>query len=84
MDRAHHSQREFKGCDYAGHTLLHILPISILSMLESFNTLHGANEGSPVREILNSGKFPLIKDTHLIVNLIGPNTVGLMQDICPG
>ena len=45
--------------------------------LELFNSLHGANPGSPAREIVNSGKYPLIKDTHLVINLIGPNTVGL-------
>ncbi len=45
--------------------------------LELFNSLHGANPKSPAREIVNSGKYPLIKDTHLVINLIGPNTAGL-------
>jgi len=48
---------------------------------ELFNSLHGANENSPVREILDSGRFPLIKDPHLIVNLIGQIRWGLMQGI---
>jgi len=45
--------------------------------LELFNSLHGANPNSPAREILSSGKYPLIKDTHLVISLIGPNTAGL-------
>lgn len=54
-------------------TIANVNPFNV----ELFNSLHGANENSPVREILESGRFPLIKDTHLIVNLIGPNTVGI-------
>jgi hypothetical protein len=51
---------------------------------ELFNSLHGANENSPVSEILNSGRYPLIKDTHLIINLIGPDTVGVNAGHLPG
>jgi hypothetical protein len=44
---------------------------------EKFNALYGGNKNSPTWEIIASGKYPAIKDSHLCINLIGPNTVGL-------
>ncbi|WP_234340219.1 FAD-dependent oxidoreductase [Gorillibacterium timonense] len=38
--------------------------------------LHGDNPQSPIYEILRSGKFPLIPDSHLCNNLIAPRAVG--------
>ncbi|OJU16819.1 MAG: tat (twin-arginine translocation) pathway signal sequence [Clostridiales bacterium 43-6] len=38
--------------------------------------LYGGNPESPIHAILKSGKYPLIKDTHLCHSLIGPGTVG--------
>ena len=39
-------------------------------------TLHGHNPHSPIYAILKSGRFPLIADSHLCNNLVGPRTVG--------
>ncbi|MCC5845250.1 MAG: FAD-dependent oxidoreductase [Verrucomicrobia bacterium] len=39
-------------------------------------TLHPANPKSPIYDILKSGHYPLIPDSHLCSNLIGPGTVG--------
>jgi hypothetical protein len=47
------------------------------SNIESFNALYGGNKNSPIWEIVESKKYPLIKDAHLCVNYIGPNAVGL-------
>lgn len=44
---------------------------------ELFNSLYGGDKKSPTWEIIASGKYPAIKDSHLCINLIGPNTVGL-------
>ncbi|MBN2712724.1 MAG: FAD-dependent oxidoreductase [Planctomycetes bacterium] len=38
--------------------------------------LHGGNKKSPMYAIVDSGKFPLIKDWHACNNIIGPRTVG--------
>jgi FAD dependent oxidoreductase len=38
--------------------------------------LHGGNRKSPVYDIIKSGKYPLIPDSHCCQNLIGPGTVG--------
>ncbi len=38
--------------------------------------LHPANPNSPVYDILRSGKYPIIPDTHLCNNQVGPDTVG--------
>jgi glycine/D-amino acid oxidase-like deaminating enzyme len=38
--------------------------------------LHGANPASPIHAIRKSGKYPLIPDTHMCNNLVGPGTVG--------
>jgi len=42
-----------------------------------FNSLYGGNKNSPTWEILASAKYPAIRDSHLCINLIGQNTVGL-------
>ncbi len=38
--------------------------------------LHPHNSNSPIYAIRESGRYPLIPDTHLCSNLIGPRTVG--------
>ncbi|SDT91618.1 FAD dependent oxidoreductase [Verrucomicrobium sp. GAS474] len=38
--------------------------------------LFATNKESPIHAILKSGRYPLIPDTHLCQNLIGPGTVG--------
>ncbi len=38
--------------------------------------LHPGNKQSPAYDIVKSGKFDLIRDTHMCNNLIGPRTVG--------
>jgi glycine/D-amino acid oxidase-like deaminating enzyme len=38
--------------------------------------LHAGNKQSPIYDIVQSGKYPEIPDTHLCSNIIGPGTVG--------
>lgn len=38
--------------------------------------LHPQNPDSPIYRIVREGKYPIIPDTHLCQNLIGPRTVG--------
>ncbi|HCE42201.1 MAG TPA: FAD-dependent oxidoreductase [Lentisphaeria bacterium] len=38
--------------------------------------LHPGNKNSPIYNIVLSGKYPHIKDTHLCSNIVGPGTVG--------
>lgn len=38
--------------------------------------LHPQNPDSPIYRIVHDGKYPIIPDTHLCQNLIGPRTVG--------
>lgn len=38
--------------------------------------LHAGNPDSPIFKIIESGKYPLIPDSHICNNLIGPGTVG--------
>ena len=38
--------------------------------------LHGANPASPIHDIVRSGKYPLIPDTHLCNNPVGPDAIG--------
>lgn len=45
--------------------------------VELFNSIYGGNKKSPTWEIIASGRYPAIKDSHLCINLTGPNTVGL-------
>ena len=40
------------------------------------NNLHGGNPQSPIHDILKSGKYPMIKDSHLCQNTIGPGVIG--------
>ena len=53
----------------------------ILTNVDEYGYRHGpqlyaGNTDSPIFAILKSGKYPLIPDTHLCNNLIGPGTVG--------
>ncbi|MDD5350437.1 MAG: FAD-dependent oxidoreductase [Chthoniobacteraceae bacterium] len=38
--------------------------------------LHAGNPESPIYRIVESGKYPLIPDTHICSNWVGPSTVG--------
>jgi hypothetical protein len=38
--------------------------------------LHGNNKKSPIYDVLESGKYPLIIDAHACNNIVGPGTVG--------
>jgi FAD dependent oxidoreductase len=38
--------------------------------------MYGPDSECPIQAILRSGKYPLIPDTHLCCNIIGPGTVG--------
>lgn len=38
--------------------------------------LHGSNKKSPIYDVLKSGKYSLIPDSHMCNSLIGPGTVG--------
>lgn len=47
------------------------------SNMDAFNALYGGNKNSPIWEMVESKKYPLIKDAHLCINYVGPNAVGL-------
>ena len=38
--------------------------------------LHAHNKDGPIFKIIESGKYPLIPDSHMCCNIIGPGTVG--------
>jgi hypothetical protein len=38
--------------------------------------MYGADPACPLQAILESGKYPLIPDTHLCCNIVGPGVVG--------
>jgi len=38
--------------------------------------LHGHNQQSPIYDVLESGRYPLIPDAHMCNNLVAPSTVG--------
>lgn len=40
------------------------------------NRLHSGNQKSPIYDIIKSGRYPLIPDSHCCCSLIGPGTVG--------
>jgi len=42
----------------------------------SGSVIHGSNPESPIYQIVESGKYPLIPDAHICNALIGPETVG--------
>ena len=46
------------------------------SIYSGKRSLYGGNPDSPIYRILASGKYPLIPDSHICNNLIGPGTVG--------
>ncbi|MBE6884450.1 MAG: FAD-dependent oxidoreductase [Ruminococcaceae bacterium] len=39
-------------------------------------TMYGGSEKSPIHRILSSGKWPLIKDGHFLVDVLAPGTIG--------
>jgi len=39
--------------------------------------LMGNHPQTPIYDIINSGRFPLITDAHVFCNLVGPNTLGV-------
>lgn len=43
---------------------------------ENGRRLMGNHPQTPIYDIINSGRFPLINDAHVFSNLTGPNTVG--------
>ncbi|MDR1146918.1 MAG: FAD-dependent oxidoreductase [Verrucomicrobiales bacterium] len=49
--------------------------------------LYGGRAASPIHKILESGKYPLIVDTHLCANKVGPGVVqfnaGHLRDVDP-
>ncbi len=54
----------------------------LLSNVDDYAYRHGpnlyaGNPDSPVYKIVTSGTYPLIKDTHMCTNIVGPSTVGL-------
>ena len=40
------------------------------------NAFHAANKQSPIYQVIESGRFPLVPDGHFCCNLLGPRTVG--------
>jgi hypothetical protein len=46
------------------------------SMYAGGGRLHGANPNSPIYQIIESGKYPLIPDAHICCNIVGPGVVG--------
>jgi len=40
------------------------------------DALHAGNPNSPLYKIIESGKYPLIPDSHMCCNIVGPGTVG--------
>jgi FAD dependent oxidoreductase len=63
-----------------------VMPSTLCFILSNVDTVafdkgqryagNGSQPGSPMPDILNSGKYPEIKDLHLCCNIIGPGTVG--------
>ena len=39
-------------------------------------TMYGGSEKSPIHRILSTGKWPLIKDGHFLVDVLAPGTIG--------
>jgi len=67
-----------KGVSMASTHCFEIVNVNVNpSNVELFNSLFGGDKKSPTWEIIASGKYPAIKDSHLCVNFIGPNSVGL-------
>jgi len=73
------------GCEYVkGDESGELQPASLCFILSNVDdyayrygpVLHAQNLNSPIFDIVNSGKYPLIPDVHLCNNIIGPGTVG--------
>lgn len=67
--------------DGVGGSLMSATHCFVLTNVDEFAYRHGenllgANRNSPIHAIRASGRHPLIPDTHLCSNLIGPRTVG--------
>lgn len=67
--------------DGTGGALMPATHCFILTNVDEFayrhgENLHAANKNSPIYAIRASGRHPLIPDTHLCSNLVGPRTVG--------
>ncbi len=46
------------------------------TLYENGRRLMGNHPTTPIYDIINSGRYPLIQDAHVCSNLIGPRTVG--------
>jgi len=63
------------------NTLMPATHCFVLTNVDEYAYRHGenlyaGNPKSPIYAILASGRYPLIPDTHLCANVIGPGTVG--------
>ncbi len=72
---------EFQKGNEKGEKLMPATHCFILSNVDEYAyrhgpQLHGHNKTSPMYDILASGKYPLIPDSHCCQNIIGPSTVG--------
>lgn len=72
---------QFHKGNAAGERLMPATHCFVLSNVDSYAYIHGpllyaGNGTSPIYAIIKSGKYPLIPDTHICSNLIGPDTVG--------
>jgi len=71
----------FQKGDPQGGRLMPATHCFVLTNVDSYAYLHGpnlyaGNPDSPIYAITASGKYPLIPDTHICNNLIGPGAVG--------
>jgi len=72
---------EFHKGDDATGELMPVTLCFILSNVDEYAYLNGpgmwaGNKASPIYAILDSKKYPAIKDIHLCQNIVGPGTVG--------
>lgn len=67
-----------KGVSMASTHCFEIINLNVYpNNVDLFYSLYGGNKKSPTWEIIASEKYPAIKDSHLCINFIGPNAVGL-------
>jgi hypothetical protein len=67
--------------DGKGGSLMPATHCFVLTNVDEFayrhgEVLHATNKNSPIYAIQASGKYPLIPDTHMCSNLVGPRAVG--------
>lgn len=72
---------EFHKGDAKGEKIMPATHCFVLSNVDEYGllngpTLHSHNPNSPIYDILASGKYPQIPDSHICSNIIGPRTVG--------